>query len=163
MNKYENQLPSAGRGNVKESSQGKTIDRMADQGAVGHLYSYQSSFSVSETMTRIEQVLKERKIPVFARFDHGKNAQEVGLELRPNQVIVFGSPEVGTRLMQDNPAVSIELPLKISVWEDKNGNVWAAFPILSLMAADYGLEEEPVISKMQTLLQNIVAESANGC
>lgn len=34
----------------------------------------------------------------------------------PNQVIVFGSPKVGTKLMQENPAISIELPLKISVW-----------------------------------------------
>lgn len=56
------------------------------------LYTYESQFSVTETMARIEQTLKTMGIPVFAKFDHGKNAEEVGLELRPNQVIVFGPP-----------------------------------------------------------------------
>ena len=57
--------------------------------------------------------------------------------------------------------LSIELPLKISVWEDKNGSVWATFPLMKPMAANYGLENEPVIEKMQTLLENIVIKSAS--
>ena len=63
--------------------------------------------------------------------------------------------------MQENPNISIELPLKISVWEDKNGSVWATFPLMKPMAANYGLENEPVIEKMQTLLENIVIKSAS--
>lgn len=125
------------------------------------LYTYESQFSVTETMARIEQTLKTMGIPVFAKFDHGKNAEEVGLELRPNQVIVFGSPKVGTKLMQDNPSISIELPLKISVWEDKNGSVWIAFPQMGVLATEYGLEKEPVIGKMQELLEKIVIKSAS--
>ena len=50
-----------------------------------------SKFSVDKTMGRIEQILQKMDIPVFAKFDHQKNAEEVGLDLRPNQVIVFGS------------------------------------------------------------------------
>lgn len=125
------------------------------------LYTYESQFSVDETMGRIEQTLRAMGIPVFAKFDHGKNAEEVGLTLRPNQVIVFGSPKVGTKLMQDNPSISIELPLKISVWEDKNGSVWATFPQMQVMAAEYGLEAEPVIGKMQELLEKIVIKGAS--
>ena len=125
------------------------------------LYALESQFSVDETMTRIEKTLKTMGIPIFAKFDHGKNAEEVGLELRPNQVIVFGSPKVGTKLMQDNPSISIELPLKISVWEDRTGSVWVTFPQMKQMAVEYGLENEPVISKMQTLLENIVVKAVN--
>lgn len=122
---------------------------------------YESPFSVAETMARLEENLKIRDIPVFAKFDHGKNAEEVGLELRPNQVIVFGSPQVGTKLMQENPEISIELPLKISVWEDKNGKVWATFPQMRTMAAEYGLQNEPVVGKMQELLENLVIKSVS--
>lgn len=125
------------------------------------LYTYESQFSVAETMTRIEKTLKTMGIPVFAKFDHGKNAEEVGLPLRPNQVIVFGSPKVGTKLMQETPSISIELPLKISVWEDKDGSVWATFPQMRPLAAEYGLEGEPVIGKMQDLLEKIVIKSAS--
>ena len=86
-----------------------------------------SQFSVDETVKRIEANLKEKEIQVFALFDHGQNAKDSGMELLPNQVIVFGSPKVGTLLMLQNPEVSIELPLKISVWQDKDGHVWTAF------------------------------------
>lgn len=125
------------------------------------LYTYESQFSVSETMERLELNIKKAGIPVFAKFDHGKNAEEVGLKLLPNQVIVFGSPKVGTKLMQDNPSISIELPLKISVWEDKNGSVWAAFPQMGQMGAEYDMQNNPVIGKMQSLLENLVVKSAS--
>lgn len=136
-------------------------DKMGTGANDNLLYTYESQFSVPETMTRIEQTLHTMGVPVFAKFDHGKNAEEVGLQLRPNQVIVFGSPKVGTKLMQDNPSISIELPLKISVWEDKNGSVWATFPQMRTMAAEYGLEAEPVIGKMQELLEKIVIKGAS--
>lgn len=125
------------------------------------LYTYESQFSVPETMSRLEQNIKAAGIPVFAKFDHGKNAEEVGLELRPNQVIVFGSPKVGTKLMQDNPSISIELPLKISVWENKDGSVWLTFPFMAQMAANYNMPDNPIIGKMQSLLENLVIKSAN--
>lgn len=136
-------------------------DKMGTGANDNLLYTYESQFSVPETMNRIEQTLKALGIPVFAKFDHGKNAAEAGLELRPNQVIVFGSPKVGTKLMQDNPSISIELPLKIAVWEDKSGSVWATFPQMGAMAAEYGLEAEPVVRNMQHLLEKIVVQSVS--
>lgn len=125
------------------------------------LYTYESQFSVDETIGRIEKALKTLDIPVFAVFDHGKNAEEVGLELRPNKVIVFGAPKVGTKLMQENPSISIELPLKISVWEDQNGSVWASFPMMKTIKEEYGMENNPILNGMQTLLENLVRKSAN--
>lgn len=126
------------------------------------LYTYESQFSVPQTMTRLERNLDIAGIPVFAKFDHGKNAEEAGLELLPNQVIVFGSPKVGTKLMQDDPSISIELPLKISVWEDKNGSVWIAFPQMRRMAVNYNMQNDiSIIDKMQSLLENLAVKSGS--
>lgn len=125
------------------------------------LYTYESQFGVDETMARIETQLGAMGIPVFARFDHGRNAEEVGLELRPTKVVVFGSPKVGTQLMQQNPSMSIELPLRIAVWEDAQGSVWAGFPQMKRLGAAYGMADSPVIANMQRLLENIVRKSAN--
>lgn len=125
------------------------------------LYTYESQFGVDETMERIEGRLSDMGIPVFARFDHGMNAEQVGLELRPTKVVVFGSPKVGTKLMQANPGIAIELPLRIAVWEDAAGSVWVAFPQMRRLGAEYGMEESPVIGNMQHLLENIVRKAAN--
>lgn len=125
------------------------------------LYAYESIFSVSETIKRIEDNLKAHNIPIFATFDHGKNAKEVGLELRPTQVIVFGSPSVGTKLMQENQSISIDLPLKIAVWEDLKGSTWLAFPHMDKLAFKYSNLDKTVIANMQKLLEKIAKTAAN--
>lgn len=126
----------------------------------GRLCIYESAFDSQETVARIEQELNRRNIPIFAKFDHERNAEGVGLLLRPTQVLVFGSPEAGTRLMQKNQSVSIELPLRISVWEDEKGKVWLAFPRMSYIAGAYGLSIDPVIEKMQALLEDLAKSAA---
>ena len=125
------------------------------------LFTYESQLSVPETMMKLEQNIKAAGIPIFAKFDHEKNAEEVGLKMLPNQVIVFGAPKVGTKLMQDNPSISIELPLKMSVWEDNKGSVWITFPQMKQIAADYNLQNNPIIGKMQELLENLAIKSGS--
>lgn len=125
------------------------------------LFTYESQFSVEETTKNIEVNLKKNEIPVFSVFDHSKNAEDVNLNLRPTKVIVFGSPKVGTKLMQENQSIAGELPLKITVWEDKAGSIWVSFPRMKTMAKKYGLENHPIIEKMQHLLQNLVKKSSS--
>lgn len=126
-----------------------------------HLSISPSHHSVEETVSRIESQLKALNIPVFAKFDHSKNAQSVNLQLRPTQVIVFGAPAVGTPLMELNPAIAIELPLRIAVWEDENKKVWMAFPQMKPLAEKYKLQDNPVIGKMQKLLEQLVNQAGS--
>ncbi|WP_243008930.1 serine hydrolase [Clostridium sp. AM58-1XD] len=120
------------------------------------LYLLEGQFPVSETVSRLEKELSDRNIPLFAKFDHAENAEKAGLELRPTTVLVFGSPKVGTGLMQADQSISLELPLRISIWEDENGSTWLAFPRLLPMTEDYGLSGHPAVLKMQSLMENLV-------
>lgn len=125
------------------------------------LYLLEGQFPADETVHRLEQELTARSIPLFAKFDHAQNAREAGLELRPTTVLVFGSPKVGTGLMQADQSISLELPLRISVWEDEAGSTWLAFPRIALMADTYGLAGHPVIEKMQKLLEELVRKAGS--
>lgn len=133
---------------------------VAASGTDTRLYKVESSFGAEETVRRLEEALKAQDIPVFAVFDHKKNADEVGLSLRPTTVVVFGSPKVGTRLMQENQEIAVELPLKILVWEDKNGKTFLAFPLMKPLGKAYRMEDNPVISNMEVLLEKLVMKAA---
>lgn len=113
---------------------------------------------VPHTVEALKALLAALNIPVFAVFDHGANAQAVGLSLRPTQVIVFGAPAVGTKLMEEEQAIALELPLRIVVWEDAEGGAWIACPKMTTKAAAYGLKGHPVAAKMDELLGNLVAK-----
>ncbi len=121
---------------------------------------YESVNDVPTTMGKLKKELARLNIPVFATFDHAANAEAVALSLRSTQVLVFGAPSVGTKLMQKNQSIALELPLKIAVWEDENGSTWLAFPRMDLLSSDYGMEEEPMIKKMQALLESLAAKAS---
>ena len=121
----------------------------------------ESKFSVDETVARLEAQLAARKIPVFATFDHADNAQKVGLELRPTKVIVFGNPQVGTKLMQDKQAIALDLPLRLSVWEDARKRVWVSYPSVGDLAGQYGIKDKAVVSAMERLLDGLAARSTD--
>jgi uncharacterized protein (DUF302 family) len=59
---------------------------------------------------------------VFARVDHSAGTKKVGKSLRPTLLVIFGNPNVGTPLMQCAQPLAIDLPLKMLIQEDENGD-----------------------------------------
>lgn len=136
-------------------------DLLSTQYDDNKLYLYEGQLSVADTVGKLEGILKKKNIPLFAKYDHARNAEEVGLQLRPTTVLVFGSPQVGTGLMQADQSIAVELPLRIAVWEDEAGSTWLAFPRMSLLAGEYGLQDHPVTGKIEALLEKLVQTAGN--
>jgi hypothetical protein len=68
---------------------------MAAGAAQAELVRKQSAHRVGETVHRFEAVVKEKRLTVFARIDYAAGAKKVGMDLRPTELIIFGSPKVG--------------------------------------------------------------------
>ena len=91
------------------------------------LVAVKSSHSVGATLDKLEKILAEKGMNVFARIDHAAGAAKADLELRPTQVLVFGNPKVGTPLMKCSQSIAIDLPQKMLAWEDESGQVWLGY------------------------------------
>ena len=98
-----------------------------------------SRFSVGETVDRLASIVTSRGMRVFARVDHAAGAADVGMDLRPTDLLVFGSPRGGTPLMQDRQTAGIDLPLKALAWEDADGRVWLTWNDAEWIAGRHGL------------------------
>ena len=70
---------------------------------------------------RLRAALDEHGLQLFARIDHATGARKAGVELAPNVLLIFGNTSVGTPLMQTDPKVGIELPLRMLIWQDPDG------------------------------------------
>ena len=86
-----------------------------------------SSYGPKDTMERLEAAVRAKGLTVFARIDHTAGAAEVGLSLRPTEVLIFGNAKGGTPLMQANQTIGIDLPLKALVSQDASGNTWLSY------------------------------------
>ena len=107
--------------------------------AADGLISVPSDFGSQETIERLERVLGERGLTIFARIDHGAGARDAGLQLSPTQVIIFGNAQAGTQLMQANQTIGIDLPLKALIWTDAAGKTWFAYDDPTWLAKRHGL------------------------
>ena len=101
--------------------------------------SVKSPYTVAETLDRLERLLEEKGMTVFARIDHGAGASRAGLELRPTQLLLFGNPKVGTPLMQCGQTAAIDLPQKALAWEDEQGQVWLSYNAAEYLTARHGI------------------------
>src|ERR1700730_1732908 len=117
------------------------------------LTSIRSRFGTKETMDRLEAEIRAQGMKVFARIDHAAGAAQAGLELRPTELIIFGSARGGTPLMQSVQTAGIDLPLKALVWGDASGEKWLSYNEPSWIAQRHGAPSaEPVVSKMTAAL-----------
>jgi uncharacterized protein (DUF302 family) len=98
-----------------------------------------SAYSVKETIDRLAADATAKGLTVFARVDHAKGAHDVGLELRPTELLIFGNARGGTPLMQAQQTAGIDLPLKALAWEDAGGKVWLAYNDPEWIAARHGI------------------------
>jgi uncharacterized protein (DUF302 family) len=86
-----------------------------------------SSHSVEGTIDRLDELLRAKGIRRFARIDQAQAAKEVGLSMRPTELLIFGDPRTGTPLMNQYSSLAIDLPLKAVAWESEDGKVYLTF------------------------------------
>jgi len=60
----------------------------------------------------------------------------------PTKLLIFGNPKAGTPLMLAAPSSAIDLPLKILVWEDGQGKVWASYNSPQYLQQRHGFPQE---------------------
>jgi uncharacterized protein (DUF302 family) len=101
-----------------------------------------SPHSVDETVKRLQAVLAQRGVQVFALIDHSGEAEKVGMKMRPTKVLIFGSPKAGTPLMVAAPSLAVDLPLKTLVAEDENGKVWISYNSPEYLQQRHGVPED---------------------
>src|SRR4051812_24178797 len=94
--------------------------------------------SVAAVVGRLTAGLRRRGIEVFATIDHAGGARAAGLELADEVLVIFGNPAVGTALMQADPRVGVDLPLRMLVWSEK-GSTMVAFQDPAALADRFSL------------------------
>ena len=116
------------------------------------LIAVKSPYGAKETMDRLEIVLKDKGMTIFARVDHAAGAAKVGKQLRSTEVMIFGNPQGGTPFMECSQTVGIDLPQKALVWEDGSGQVWLAYNDPTYMANRHGAPQCPVVANLKQAL-----------
>lgn len=124
-----------------------------------HLVEITSPFSFIATRDRVVQVIESAGLTIFAQIDHAQGAREVGMAMPPTLVLIYGNAKGGTALMQAEPQVALDLPLRVLLRETEEGQVVLAFHPSALMLRQAGVPEALAtrLEPAQQLLERAVA------
>jgi len=85
------------------------------------LETVQSQNSQELSVAKLKKLIKDEDLTLFETIDHKANATAVKMNLKPETVVVFGNPKMGTVLMNCNPSMGLDLPLRILVSTNYEG------------------------------------------
>lgn len=120
--------------------------------AADGLIELKSPHAAKATMDKLEELVKQRGLSVFARIDHAAGAAKVNKSLRATELLIFGNPQGGTPLMECAQTAGIDLPLKAIVWEDAAGQVWLGYNDPAYLAQRHGAAACPVVENLRKAL-----------
>jgi uncharacterized protein (DUF302 family) len=113
-----------------------SINSFATEGII----TLRSKHDFIDTVDRLETVLRAKEVNIFTEVDHTASANKVGENLLPTLLVIFGNPAVGTQLMQCSQSVGIDLPQKILVWENAQGEVYLSYNDVDYLAKRHDIK-----------------------
>ena len=96
-----------------------------------------------------------------AEIDHSRLGKKAGSTMPPARVIIFSNPQLETNLIQYNPLVAIDLPLRLLAYEETpGGDSKLIYNRFNYIQSRYNLGERPLLKAayeqtMTELLQGI--------
>jgi uncharacterized protein (DUF302 family) len=119
-----------------------------------------ASGDAEQVEARLREALDAHGLQLFARIDHALGARKADVELEPDVLLIFGNARVGTPLMQTDPRVGIELPLRMLIWQDPDGTHIGYLDPREL-ADRYALEgQQETLERQAAVLAKVAAAAA---
>ena len=118
--------------------------------------------TVPEAADALEAAIDGAGATLFARVNHGEGAQKVDMDIGASELLIFGNPKVGTPAMVEHRETGLGLPLKVLVYEDREGGVWLAYEAPAERLADLADGDLPdeVTDPMAKALESLTAKAA---
>jgi len=114
-----------------------------------------SNYDVPQTVQNIKDIVVKKGLVVFSIVNHQANAKKVDMKMSEAQVIVFGNPNIGTKMMQENILVGLDLPMKVLVYRDSANSVKIAYRNGSWLKDTHKLKNQKIASTVDGALGKI--------
>lgn len=136
--------------------------KAADNG----LATVRSKNDAAATLEKLDAAIKAKGMKVFTHIDHAAAAKDAGLSMPPATVVVFGNPKGGTPNFLKQPTLAIDLPLKMLVWADGNGQVFVTHNtgpyVFGTLFGRHGLNPPAKVQEnMESMLSGLANAAAN--
>lgn len=119
--------------------------------------------SHADSVNKLKKIIQDKQLTLFETFDHQANAKAVKMNLKPETVVIFGNPKMGTVLMNCNPSMGLDLPLRILVSTDYEGITSFTYTNPEYWSLKHNVKDKnclSILNKAKIALGNIAKEAS---
>jgi uncharacterized protein (DUF302 family) len=123
---------------------------MATAAPANGVVKIRSAYGMDETIARIKQDVADKGITFFQEINQSQLASTADISLLPSTLLIFGNPPLGTQFLTSNPESGLDWPVRVLVFEDAHGQVWAAYTDFEYIRRRHHIEDRDAQFKMAT-------------
>ena len=127
--------------------------------AANGLVQVKSAYAMDETVARLKADIAKKGITFFAQIDQDKLAAAANIKIRPSVLLIFGNPALGTQFMLRNPESGIDWPVRVLVYQDSSGAVFAEYTDFVWIARRHGITTDDAPFKTANEVIGSIASS----
>ena len=86
-----------------------------------------SKYKLAKTIEIISKNLAQKNYKLVYSFDHEKEALKLKEMLYPTKTLEFSNNKIETKLIACNPSMSLELPIRVAIYNELNGQTHIAY------------------------------------
>ena len=107
-----------------------------------------ADYPLPEAIDRMKQDIAAKGIKFFDQIDQSQLAAGADIQLRPSTLLIFGNPPLGTQFITSNPNAGLDWPVRLLVFENEKGEVFAAYTDFGWIARRHGIKDREAQFKM---------------
>lgn len=125
------------------------------------IISIKSQDDFDTTYQRLRGIIENNpNLKISFELDHQANAKKVDFQLRPTKIILFGNPKLGSPLMNAAATSAIDLPQKMLVHQDDDGQVFVSYNDPMYLHKRHGITGQDELLKTVTRALENISEGA---
>ena len=128
------------------------------------LKTVESQNDLPTSVAKLEKLIQDQNLTLFHKIDHRENAKKVEMNLKPETVVVFGNPKMGTVLMNCNPSMGLDLPLRMLFTTDYEGQTTITYTNPEYWSLKHNIKDKNclgILNKMKMALEGLAQEAAS--
>ena len=119
-----------------------------------------SKYPVNETMDKMEASATAVGAHIFSRVDWQALSKKVSVDIKPNQLLIFGRGKGGPYIIREAPLAALDIPFKAVAWEDAAGKVWLSYTNGTYISQRYAIGAAAAAAKdIDATIEKITAEA----
>ncbi|WP_456391782.1 DUF302 domain-containing protein [Nitratifractor sp.] len=116
-----------------------------------------SDYNISETARRFAEALKPKNYRFIRLIDHEAEANRLKLYLKPTHTLVLDNPKISAKLLDCNPTMAIELPIRVGIYNELNGRTHLVYTNPEYWSLKHNIKDKTCIELINLLARDFDA------